>query len=125
LPGADGLHQFSETTDLMDTPANRVLLSKHVAMIGADIQAGRFNYLSWFPNGSRAGAFRIQIVPAAAKISRSPTIGDYFLIWVAGKVPPIVRATRARDYRNHFAGTFCPSSRILCLPSCRRETSKT
>ena len=73
----------------MDTPANRAMLSKQVAMIGADIQAGRFNYLSWFPNGSRAGAFRVQTVPTVLKTSHPLTIGDYFPIWVARKAPPI------------------------------------
>jgi integrase len=107
LPGKDGLHQFSETTELMDTPANRAALAKQVAMIGADIQSGRFKYLSWFPSGTHAGDFRIPVVADAVR--RGPlTISDYFHVWVAGKVPPTVRVSRARDYRNHFRRYIMP-----------------
>src|SRR5260370_26223892 len=58
LPTAIGLHKFSETTTPRDTLENRAALSKQAAIIGAEIAAGRFDYLSWFPNGSRAGYFR-------------------------------------------------------------------
>src|SRR5229473_1711407 len=58
LPTAIGLHKFSETTTLRDTPENRAALSKQAAIIGAEIAAERFDYLSWFPNGSRASFFR-------------------------------------------------------------------
>ncbi len=46
--------------------------------------------------------------PAASKAPKGQTIGDYFSIWVARKVAPIVRVTRARDYRNHFRTYILP-----------------
>ena len=58
LPTATGLHKFSETTTLRDTAENRATLSKQAAIIGAEIAADRFDYLRWFPNGSRAIHFR-------------------------------------------------------------------
>ncbi len=58
IPTATGLHKFSETTTLRDTPENRAALLKQAAIIGAEIAADRFDYLCWFPNGSRAAYFR-------------------------------------------------------------------
>ena len=32
----------------------------------------------------------------------------YFDVWIADKVPPIVRKAQARDYRKHVAGYVLP-----------------
>ena len=109
LPTATGLHKFSETTTLRDTPENRATLSREAAMIGAEIAADRFDYLRWFPNGSRATYFRP--TPSAthsAQPDARPTIGQFYPAWVARRVPPIVRPSRARDYRNHFRTYILP-----------------
>jgi hypothetical protein len=37
-----------------------------------------------------------------------PTIGQFYPTWVARKVSPIVRPSRARDYRNHFRTYILP-----------------
>jgi len=109
IPTAAGLHKFSETTTLRDTPENRAALSKQAAIIGAEIAADRFDYLSWFPNGSRAAYFLP--MPRAADSAEPddrPTIGKYYGAWVTRRVPPIVRPSRARDYRNHFRTYILP-----------------
>lgn len=110
---ADGtMRRFSEATTLDDTPANRELVKKQAAVIGAEIQAGRFRYEKWFPNSSGK-------VRAGSAISRSfgassPTVSDYYLLWVVRKKPPDVRPSLARAYRSHFeqhllglAGSWC------------------
>jgi integrase len=103
LPTAAGLHKFSETTTLLDTAENRATLTKQAAIIGAEIAANRFDYLGWFPNGSRAAFFR-QAPPAAGSVvpEKRASVGQYYQTWIARKLPPIVRPSRARDYRNHF-----------------------
>jgi hypothetical protein len=63
---ATGLHKFSETTTLHDTPEDRAALSKQAAIIGAEVAGDRFDYLRWFPNGTRADHFQ-----------PTPRIGDY------------------------------------------------
>ena len=96
IPTATGLHKFSETTTLRDTPENRAALLKQAAIIGAEIAANRFDYLYWFPNGSRAAYFRRRpLSPQSLEPDAAPTIGQYYPGWVAQRVPPIVRPSRA------------------------------
>ncbi len=110
LPTATGLHKFSETTTLRDTPQNRAVLSKQAALIGAEIAADRFDYLRWFPNGTKAAYFRPRPHAAASSVEEDArvTIGQYYQAWAARRVPPIVRPSRARDYRNHFRTYIVP-----------------
>ena len=115
LPALSGLHKFSETTSLLDTADNRVLLAKQAAIVGAEIQAGKFDYLRWFPNGSRAGAFGPQKLPPRSLTPQHVTIGNYFPSWVERKVPPLVRTSRARDYRRHFQTYILPFVQNLKL----------
>jgi hypothetical protein len=44
--------QFSEGTDLLDTPDNLELMGKRAAVIGAEIHAGTFVYERWFPDAA-------------------------------------------------------------------------
>jgi hypothetical protein len=84
-----------------DTPGNRA--AQQAAIIGAEIAGGRFDYLSWFPNGTRAAHFRpTPRVADYVEPDSRPTVSQYYQSWVARRVPPIVRPSRARDYRNHF-----------------------
>jgi integrase len=110
LPAKVGLHKFSENTTLKDTPENRAELTKQAAIIGAEISANRFDYLRWFPNGSRATYFqqpaRSPVVQSAAE--NKSTVGQFYQEWIARKLPPIVRPSRARDYRNHFRTYILP-----------------
>ena len=79
IPTATGLHKFSETTTLRDTPENRAALLKQAAIIGAEIAANRFDYLYWFPNGSRAAYFRRRpLSPQSLEPDAAPTIGQYY-----------------------------------------------
>ena len=109
IPTTTALHKFSETTTLRDTPENRAALLKQAAIVGAEIAANRFDYLSWFPNGSRAAYFRPRPQsPQSVEPDAAPTIGQYYQVWVARRVPPIVRPSRVRDYRNHFRTYILP-----------------
>ena len=101
LTAETGLHKFSETTDLPDTPENRFLLAKRASVIGAEIGAGTFDYLRWFPNGSKAAYFKRPGVVISSS-AQTLTAGEYYEAWIARKLPPVVRPSRARDYRNHF-----------------------
>ena len=77
LPAATGLHKFSENTTLRDTPENRVTLTKQAAMGGAEIAANHFDYLRWFPNGSRAPFFqRVSRATDSAVPETPATVGQ-------------------------------------------------
>lgn len=103
LPSSSGLHKFSETTGLSDTPENRASISKQAAIIGAEIAAGRFDYLRWFPNGIRATYFRSAEQPTVgSQRAESPTVRHFYESWIVRKVPPFVRVSATRDYRDHF-----------------------
>ena len=106
LPGEPEFRKFSETTELRDTPENRALLAKQAAIIGAEIGAGNFDYARWFPKGK--GAIKVEPRNSIAPSAKRITIGDYFKTWIERKLPPLVRPSRARDYRNHFRYYILP-----------------
>ena len=101
------LRRFTEATRLPDTPENRELVARQAAVIAAELRAGTFDYLRWFPSGNRAVAF---LAPAGEKLTSDRasidpwTVRTYYQSWITRKVPPMVRPTQARDYRRHFDG---------------------
>jgi hypothetical protein len=66
---------FSEATALSDTIRNQRLVEKQAALIGAEIRAGVFDYLKWFPNGNRVSDF---LRPKAAPSQHIPTILEFY-----------------------------------------------
>jgi integrase len=96
----NGRHRFfSEATALNDRAHNRRVVEKQAVLIGAEIRAGVFDYLKWFPNGNRANDF---LRPKIAPSQHIPTVREFYEQWVKAKIPPTVRQSLARDYRNHF-----------------------
>ena len=112
----DGLvKKFAEATALRDTPENRARVERQAEMIGAEIRGGAFEYLKWFPNGNRAAehltaaGIRVEQKTAVGVAQRGPrfdswTVRRYYGEWIERKTSPLVRASAARDYRNHFRG---------------------
>jgi hypothetical protein len=43
------------------------------------------------------------------KRTKRITIAEYYKSWIERKLPPLVRPSRARDYRNHFRTYILPS----------------
>jgi integrase len=109
MPGELDLRKFSETTELPDTPENRALLGRQAAIIGAEIRAGTFDYPRWFPSSKRTASIEHSSPSVALRIVKRATIGDYYGTWIERKLPPLVRPSRARDYRNHFRTYILPS----------------
>jgi integrase len=108
----DGVERrFAEATALRDTPENRARVERQAEMVGAEIRGGAFDYLKWFPSGNRATEFLIANGVAVtekpgpqAKGARADrwTVRRYYGEWIERKTAPFVRASAARDYRNHF-----------------------
>jgi integrase len=98
------LRYFAEATALRDTPANRDRVQRQAELIGAEIRAGQFDYLKWFPHGNRAADFLVATgrKPADNGHDGTPTVRQYYSEWIERKVVPLVRASAARDYRAHF-----------------------
>jgi integrase len=75
-------------------------------MIGAEIRAGAFDYLKWFPRGNRAADYyEANNAPSPqAQIAKSEhwTVRRYYDQWIGRMSPGAVRASAARDYRSHF-----------------------
>lgn len=97
---------FAEATALPDTPANRDRVLRQAELIGAEIRAGQFDYLKWFPHGNRASDFLVATgrKPASNGREGAQTVRQYYSEWIERKVVPLVRASAARDYRAHFGG---------------------
>lgn len=102
------MRKLAEASALRDTPENRHRVERQAEIIGAEIRAGVFDYLKWFPTGNAAAEF-LAAAGAPAPYAKRPTsddrysVRDYYHEWIERKVPPVVRASAARDYRGHFA----------------------
>ena len=106
----------AEATALPDTPENGRELERIARQIAAELRAGKFSYLEWFPNGNRAAEFlHSASIVDAAPAPPPPTIGLYYASWIARKQLPDVRASRLRDYRGHFTNYLLPPLRDVPL----------
>ena len=98
--------KFAEATALSDTPDNRLRVERQAEMIGAEIRAGAFDYLKWFPNGNRAAEYLAAngVTASQGKVARTDalTVRRYYDAWIGQRTAPVVRASAARDYRAHF-----------------------
>jgi integrase len=110
LPGGV-LHRFSETTTYDDTAANRTSLERQAKLIGAEIRTGRFEYLRWFPDGSKAFAFATAREKSSDRTypPASRGIAQHYAEWIDWKRSERVRKSRLRDYANHFARYILPA----------------
>jgi hypothetical protein len=99
-----------EGTGLSDTPKNRRRVEARAELINEEIEAGKFVYLKWFPEGNKAEEFKPK------EITKEPnTVGEYFGVWIESKKPPAVRKGLERDYREHFRRYILPQFENLSL----------
>ncbi|HVN63117.1 MAG TPA: tyrosine-type recombinase/integrase, partial [Candidatus Binataceae bacterium] len=101
------LRKFAEATALPDTPENRERVRRQAELIGAEIRAGQFDYLKWFPYGNRAADFLTASGQPPEGSTAKPealTVRGYYDEWIERKVAPYVRKSAARDYKGHFRG---------------------
>src|SRR5437879_1558820 len=99
------VQKFAEATALNDTPENRQRVERQAEMIGAEIRAGAFDYLRWFPNGNRAAQYQADrgATSLAVNVTEAEpwTVKRYYVEWIERMSPTVVRASAARDYRSH------------------------
>ena len=98
LPG----YESQERTGLKDTPPNRKRLEVRARVISEEMVAETFDYLKWFPRGSKADALRANGTPAT-------TVREYAeRVWLPRKQPPMVRLSTAKTYRKHLSNHILP-----------------
>ncbi len=98
-------YQSQERTGLRDTPANRKKLEARAGVIAEEMRSGSFDYLRWFPEGSKAPLLKPPPAP-----TRATTVREYAdTIWLPRKQPPLVRAWCAWDYRKHLKCHILPA----------------
>lgn len=94
LPG----YESQEATGIPDDREHRDQrrkMEKNAELMTAEMRAGRFDYLSWFPNGVKAVRFREK--------ADGTTFRQYVeTTWLPRMVAPAVRAWCAYDYRKHM-----------------------
>src|SRR5216684_3167789 len=98
--------KFAEATALRESPENLARVKRQAELVGAEIRAGTFDYLKWFPHGNRAAEFLVAngLPVPEGKVVRPErwTVRRYYDQWIRRKVAPLVRVSAARDYRIHF-----------------------
>jgi integrase len=86
--------RYARATNLLDTPEHRARVQKLAGLVAATIAAGQ-DPLLLLEKASRRPE---QTLPSGK------TVAGYFDLWVADKLPPMVRKAQARDYRRHIGG---------------------
>jgi Arm DNA-binding domain len=95
--------QWTEGTNrLKDTVGNRKRMEARAVLISEEMEAHRFDYLKWFPNGNKADEFR----PKDEMQNQPRTVGEYFRVWIEGQKPPAVRKAQERDFRRYILPKF-------------------
>jgi len=99
----NGLRSW-EGTQLRDTAANRARLEKVVRLIDAEIGAGSFEYLRFFPNGNKAALFH----PQDKEVPSPKTFANYYAEWIGRQGPPRVKPSTVAFYRYAIGGKVLP-----------------
>lgn len=91
--------QCAESTGLVDNPRNRKVVEAKDKAIKYELRHGRFDYLHFFPNGSKAKAFRDR---------RSDTLfKDFWERWIEAKsIRPSTYNGWWSSYNNHIGPYF-------------------
>lgn len=89
-----------EGTRWKDTPRNRLKAEADALRMSEEMEAGAFNYLTWFPEGNRADDFRPKSDAHADE--KSLTVGEYYRDWIERRKPPFVRPGLHHDYVRQF-----------------------
>ncbi len=69
-------------------------MERRAKLMSAEMAAGKFDYLAWFPSGSKAAHFQTKVA--------TTTVGEYITrTWLPRKQPPLVRFSTANTYAKH------------------------
>src|SRR5207249_154545 len=80
-------------------------LEARAHVIADEMKAGSFDYLRWFPHGSKASQLKPPPEPP-----RQLAMREYAeQTWLPRKVPPLVRAWCRRDYLKHLKNHILPA----------------
>jgi len=96
-----------EGTRWKDTPRNRLKAEADALRMSEEMEAGTFNYLTWFPEGNRAADFRPK--SDAQADDKSLTVGEYYRDWIERRKPPFVRPGLHHDYVRQFRRYILPN----------------
>jgi integrase len=96
-----------EGTRWKDTPRNRLKAEADALRMSEEMEAGKFNYLTWFPEGNRADDFRPK--SDAQADDKSLTVGEYYRDWIERRKPPFVRPGLHHDYVRQFRRYILPN----------------
>jgi len=99
-----------EGTGLKDMPRNREKVEAKAKLVTAEIEAGNFNYLKWFPEGNKAHLF-------GATQAKDATVETYFQAWKETLKPPKVRPVTAKNYISEIRTHILPTLGAKLLSS--------
>jgi integrase len=101
----DGYRSW-EGTGVQATDRRREMMQKKAAVMTQEMNEGRFDYLHWFANGSKAHIFEQTAVVKTAPKSLAVYVDG---TWLPRKVPPNIRASLAITYRKHLRKHIKPA----------------
>ena len=101
-----------EYTLLPDDAQNRKRMTKLAKRMSAEIELGQFDYLSYFPQGSKAEYFRVQHETRSLEVDRDASIlfEDYVCLWWTRHSVTLRRSTQAL-YRGYLDKYLLPAFR--------------
>ena len=110
----DGYRSW-EGTGLRATDKRRDQMDKKAAVMSQEMAEGRFDYLRWFPEGSKAHLFHQKAL--TVKVAPKNLTRYVEDVWLPRKTPPNVRASLEITYRKHWRKHIGPAFGSLPLTS--------
>jgi len=95
-----------EGTGVRATDKRRARMQAKAAVMTQEMDEGRFDYLHWFPNGSKTHLFKATSAPKRAPKTLTAYVDH---TWLPRKVAPNVRASLAQTYRKHWRKHIKPA----------------
>jgi integrase len=118
--GVEGFGEdFQVGTNFRDESENRKLLEAHAAIMRHEMKVGTFDFAAKFP----VAAAELRAQPPVQPTERPRTVQEFAeRLWLPKKKPPLVRASRARDYLRHCGTYIFPALGTCPLEALSPET---
>jgi integrase len=114
-------HRCREQTLLSDTAPNRKRMTALAKRMSAEIELGSFDYVAYFPEGSRAAQFSTESVNESEREQRTPAFSVFVEAWWA-RHKVSLRLSTQELYRGYIDKHLAPHFGSMCLRDISKST---